>query len=755
MPLKRQAKRPNKRQSLQALDGRATVAIEDTVPRYSGTAYHGGIMYPRQAAQTGCVIDLQGLTIPNPQVLNARDHKAEVIVGTSTAVRNTYRSIECSGILEGDDDTIVRVARAAKQAGKPAYWPLSVDLSFSTADVEFLREGQTATVNGRQFTGPLPIVRRSELRRIDFVSKGGDSRALARITASAGGDSMTFEQWLADLGIADKSTLAPEQLAKYQDLYNQLNATDQAADSAMGEDDSTESGLTASGDDDDPGLDLQQIQRQAEQLTGQVLRNMRSKITAEQGRVEKIRQLCERFENPQFKVNGQQVSLEAHAIEQGWDEIRTELECRRESRAAAPSGQVRGKIEASAAREALVAAQLMQIGMTCEQALPRRMQIEAAADPGGGLPSFLFDDINSERKQRVLEAAQGYVGMHSMEFAAECMTLDGIHVGRGQRGIMRALEAAGGSTGSLSNVINTSAKSAISVSFQLAPDTTQDWVDTDTGNDFLTNQVVGLKTPGGSLDRLQGSTASEDHLSDKGEPIRIEGFGKQINITFETMTNDQLGAVMKALGSNGGWGWKARNTIPDLIYSLLLDNAAMTGDSVAFFHASHRNLITTSALSNTTLGSAIEKLHLAYELGDDGQKALLNLAPTHILVPPALRETAVGNIDTELIGAIAASQVPLLNTIRQYGIKPIVEPRLQLGLNHKLSGAALSGSSTTWFLISTDAKPVLLRYLTATGRSPQIRTTQLSQGRWGVNIDCRFDIGASLQRFQSMVKATA
>lgn len=723
---------------LQASVGGCNVTVEG-VPRFDGVAYSGGVMYPRQASQ-GCVVDLAGLKQAAPQLLSAREHNADNICGQALDIRNDRRQLTCSGVLAGNDDTVLKVARAAKAAGRAAYFPLSIDLHFFDDDVQYLRPGQTAVVNGQQFTGPLPIVRRSLLRRIDFVSKGGDPRAVARITASAGGNAMTFEQWLAELGFADKTTIPAEQLTKLQAKYD----AEMAADAGMESEDETSSGLTASDGDDENDTDLSDT---ANRATDGIIRRQRRKLTAEHARIKSIRKLCQKYGDPEFKVQGQLMSLEAHAIDEGWDANRTELEALRESRAKAPAGQVRS-LQASA--ESLVAAQLMDIGIDLEGRLPRRMQLEAS----GELPGFLFDDINADSKQRVLEAAHAMRGLSSMEFAGTALQLNGqLLSGVGSKAVLRSLEAAG-STSSLSNVISTTAKSGILISFEQTPDSTVGWCEEDTGKDFLPDQVVGLKQPGGSLDLLDNGTATEDHLSDKGETIKINRFGKQFNVDEQTLINDQLGMVMKMMAGKGGWGVKARNTRPDLVYSLLLANGNMS-DGVAFFHATHRNLITGSALANATLGTAIEKLLLAYEEGADGLKALLAVRPTHVIVPPKLKHTLTTNLDSDNLGAIAASQVPLANPIMEYGLTPVPEARLQLGLRHKLTGDAIVGSETTWFLVSADAPPVLVRHLQATGRVPSIRTTQLTMGRWGVNMDCKYDIGAALQRFQTAVKATA
>lgn len=735
----------SQRMRIQAASGSPAVLDAETAT-FSGAAYTGGVMYPRQFPD-GVVVDLAGLEIPSQSLMSCREHNPMNVVGSTTEIVNDRRQLHCSGILTGTDDTVLTMARRAKQVNARAPWQFSIDSDFDRMDLQYLPPGQSTVVNGQRITGPMPIVRRATLRRIDFVTKGGDRKAWASIKAAGGERTMTFEEWLASLGFTDLAALSDEQKTKLQAFYDEevAEATEQEADPAAMEEDpasvsagSGRKSLTAAGGR--RTLTASSFHDETQQL----IRDRRAAITAEAARTTAIGEICKRYGNPEFKVQGKMVTLEAHAIEAGWDAKETELHALRESRPTAPAGRT-GTIEASA--DALIMSQLMAMpNLQVENALPHRYQIEAA----GSLPAFLFEDVNSDSKQRLLEAAHGFQGMSSVDFAREAIQLDGRRVYGGTRGVIEAA----GSTASLGNIISTTVKTALAVSFKSHKDTTEGWVEVDDGPNFLPTPAVGMKTPGGELPPLPDSgTAHFGHLSDKGELIKVGRFAEQLNIDEMTLINDQLGLIMKTVSGPEGYGVKSANVRPGLIYSLIKENGNMA-DGNPFFYAARGNLQGGAALSSTSLAAAIALLQLAGEVGADGAEAILSLNATHLLVTPTLFTLAGSLANSEYLGAIAASQVPTANPFLEFGLQRITEPRLEKTTRHTLkTESILAGSSSTWFVISADAPPILCRYLQATGRVPRVRTTPLNSGKWGMNLDVSLDVGAALIRPQSMIKS--
>src|SRR5690606_35257890 len=79
---------------------------------------------------------------------------------------------------------------------------------------------------------------------------------------------------------------------------------------------------------------------------GDLIASLRQQQAAEIRRCEEIRTICAQYNRPQIDVeaNGQRVtvSLEAHAVEQGWDRDRTELEAMRRTRPNAAAIHIAG-----------------------------------------------------------------------------------------------------------------------------------------------------------------------------------------------------------------------------------------------------------------------------------------------------------------------------------------------------------------------------------------------------------------------------
>ena len=469
-----------KRIRIQAASG-SPAEIDAEIATFSGPAYTGGVMYPRQFPD-GVVVDLSGLEVPSQSLMSCREHDAKLVVGSTTSIKNDRRQLLCAGILSGTDDTVLKTARQAKQVGSVAPWQFSIDSDFDVIDLERLSPGQSAVVNGQRITGPMPIVRRSVLRRIDFVTKGGDRKAWASIKAAGGESTMTFEEWLASLGFTDPSALSDDQRTNLQAKYDAEMAA-LAEDGAEDAEEMPDAGMSASSGKKSlaaAGSRRSLTANQFDQETQQLIASRRSALAAENNRQTQIQQICASYGNPTFSVQGKRISLEAHAIEQGWSAQQAELEALRESRPVAPAGHSRGGLQASA--ESLVMAQLMAIpGLSLENALPQRLRIESA----GELPDFLFWDVNSERKQKLLEAASSLRGMNSVDFARQAMRLDGIDPFH-TKGVIEAA----GSSGSLSNVISTSVRTAVTTSFSLQEDPTADFCEMDDGPTFLPTPAV-------------------------------------------------------------------------------------------------------------------------------------------------------------------------------------------------------------------------------------------------------------------------
>ncbi len=180
----------------------AALPVEGDKPplrRFSMTAYTGSAMQLIRLALSGRRRSLAGLRVPKKSRPILKDHDGGQIVGHTNEIGVTEQSLDVSGVVSGSGATAQEII-ATSENGFP--WQASLG---ATADkVVFITEGKKATANGREFTGPLYIARKSTLGEISFVALGADDNTWAHVAAGASGEqnqevnTMEFEQWAAD-----------------------------------------------------------------------------------------------------------------------------------------------------------------------------------------------------------------------------------------------------------------------------------------------------------------------------------------------------------------------------------------------------------------------------------------------------------------------------------------------------------------------------------------------------------------------------
>jgi phage major head subunit gpT-like protein len=171
--------------------GEAESLSTPRIPRFSMVGYTGGII--RQAwSREPVVIDLAGMTVPSVvPIVFGHDYSLESVLGQGTGTVGEQLVIDGSILAQCE------AAMQVVQLGDRGYqWQASVG-----ADVDeqtLVGSGDTVTVNGRTFEGPVRIVTRSTLRECSFVTLGADAATAVTITAKAGESPMSDETKAAD-----------------------------------------------------------------------------------------------------------------------------------------------------------------------------------------------------------------------------------------------------------------------------------------------------------------------------------------------------------------------------------------------------------------------------------------------------------------------------------------------------------------------------------------------------------------------------
>jgi hypothetical protein len=210
-------------------------------------------------------------------------------------------------------------------------------------------------------------------------------------------------------------------------------------------------------------------------------------------------------------------------------------------------------------------------------------------------------------------------------------------------------------------------------------------------------------------------------LSDSKETYKLATYGEILRVTRQTILNDDLRAFDRALFSMGVASARLEN---ETVWGVITANAAMA-DTVALFHATHKNLLTGAGSALGLSGLAAARAALRKQTAPKGQ--FLNLIPRYILMPAALEMTGLQIIyPTQL----AASQVTnvVIDWIRN--VVPVVEPLLD------------ANSTTAWYLVADPAQIDTIEYCYLEGQDGVYTEMRNGFDIDGVEIKARLDFGA-------------
>lgn len=145
--------------------------------RIGGVAYSGGLITDH-GGPVPVVIDMASMSVDERAPI-LFEHDPAVTVGfvESSSVGDGF-SID--GPLFAGIDAQADVIAAKSDAG--ARWQMSVRAY--PDQIERFEAGQSATVNGRQFSGPVDVYRGVRIREVSVVSMGADTNTHARVFSS-------------------------------------------------------------------------------------------------------------------------------------------------------------------------------------------------------------------------------------------------------------------------------------------------------------------------------------------------------------------------------------------------------------------------------------------------------------------------------------------------------------------------------------------------------------------------------------------
>lgn len=643
--------------------------------KFKMIAYTGGPM--RVGFGWPVVVDLAGMRVPGQRRPILRDHDAGRIVGHTEeiAVTEGGQRLKVSGIISGvgaDSQEVVGLA------GNGFPWQASIGASVER--MEFVDRGEKVTVNGRSVTGPVYVARATTLGEVSFVAMGADANTSATVAASGGeGGDMGFEAWLKAKGF-DPAALTDQQTKFLRAAYD------------------AERGNTDRHGNPPPVVDV-----------NAAIEQIRREAATETQRIADIRKVCARHSGPTMEIGGKPVPIEAHAIAEGWDANRAELECLR---------AVRPTVNAVTGTQPAATADVLA----------------AAVAVSGRLAH-----IERHFPAATLEAADRLFrrGIGLQELLLTAARANGYH-GRGSvRSDLREVLQAAFSSLSLPGIMSNNANKFLLQGFTAVDATWSMIAARRSVSDFKT--ITSYRLTGGFQFEEVGPTGEIKHgeVSEEGYTNKASTYGRMFAITRQDIINDDLGALT-AVPTRIGRG--AALKLNSVFWTAFLDNAS-------FFVAGNSNYISgaTTNLASEGLRKAVETFRKMTDA--DGEP--LATTPKFLLVPPELESVAdelhtSTNLNTG--GAATSERVPNRNVFAgKY--QPIVTPYL--------SNASYTGYSTTaWYLLADPADIPVIEVVFLNGvESPTTDTAEADFATLGIQMRGYFDFGVAKQDYRGGVKS--
>lgn len=295
---------------------------------------------------------------------------------------------------------------------------------------------------------------------------------------------------------------------------------------------------------------------------------------------------------------------------------------------------------------------------------------------------------------------------------------------------VRAFVGSASGMAALESLVNTQ----ILRGYEAEPDSTSGWVRRVSLPNFLAGQLAKLDEvprlenvpPGASAPGLTMAVGST-------EGWRLARFGAAFELDEQDLLSDgEINVFELALQEIGK---AAKRLLPDLVYSLILENPTMA-DTGALFNATaittaggHANL-GTGALSDTNLDTGLAAVAGQVAFDSDGLPVHQNGAARYLVVAPALLGLAC-----RLVRAMSLENDSDLIVCSETRIGPagLLDPRDDETIR--------TGASTRWMLAAPESRvPSIVAGALNGVFEPRVRKFEAEAGQWGA----AFDISLSL-----------
>jgi len=354
---------------------------------------------------------------------------------------------------------------------------------------------------------------------------------------------------------------------------------------------------------------------------------------------------------------------------------------------------------------------------------------------------ILAGDLAQERAENILKLTRPLIERKQirtwLDFMAAGLRISGREVPDDPRSIVdmsRAVAGVGAAIGALPG-------SRIMAAYRDVPDTTEGWVGVVAAESFRAFTLYVAHTASRLHLLERGSAAEQVSLDLLGQNIRVARYAGSATLTEEDIIDG--GEMNVTLALFDELGRAAAALKPDLVYAVLMGATTLAGDGVALFDAAaHGNLATGggSALGTDTLDVGVAAVEGQTLDDEEGNSIPAGVPARFLVVPPAKK-----GLGRRLAAAMWLGDGGEL-VVRS-------EPRLSVGVINPANGEAVAGSATAWYVAGPAAvRPSIVVGALGGRLEPRIRTSELTEGRWGLVYDVALDLGVAALDWRPLYK---
>ena len=687
--------------------------------RFSMTAYTGG---PMQVSSYGppVVIDLSGLRAKAPIPI-LRDHDLSRVIGHADEVTIGDSSLKLAGVISGAGPDAAEVQAAA---GNGFPWKASVGAR--PDKLEFVGEGVATKVNGKTFTGPLYVARKSTLGETSFVAIGADRKATAKVAASAAQykeTDMEFDKWIEAFDV-DVAELREDQLQHYRAAYDAVTEAANAK-AAAAKVEAAESGdpKKIEAAEKPPLVEAPKFDLDAVELAHAQHKTAINATAADY-----------RTRVPEVDFN----KLYDAAIKGGLEALATALK----DKWAAPRLGAEYIVAAAQFKADLMVAERPKgpgIHSSSQDGITN--DILAAAVLATGLIAKPEDHCSPELLDAAHKQFPHGIGLQEMIVAsARANGWSGYSFKQDSTGCMRhafaPIQAGGFSTVAITDILSNVANKFLLEGFSFVESAWREVASIRPVSDFKT--TTSYRLTGESTYKLVPPSGEIPHgtLGDEAYTNKADTYALRLAVTRTDIINDDLGAITTVPRRLGNGGGRTLNHIFWTTY-LAAQGTLFTAGRLNYFDGAD------SALS---IDSLTEAEQLFMDLKDaDGEP--IGHMPLILLVPTSLSALSASLFNsTEIRNPSATAKYPV-NNPHAGKFRPVV--------SRYMGNSSYTGySATAWNLLASPQELSTVEVCFLNGQqTPIIEQADADFDTLGVQMRGYFDFGVNSQDFRGGVRS--